>query len=179
MFATLSNYVHVVFFSQFFIIQVAEIISEIQQYQNQPYCLSPYPRLKQFIETLDPFPSWSEKEVTDHDEADKSSPFEIHPRTPPSSSPSTTDRMVCRTIIIASLLLLLIIITTRAIQLLMIMMLFEVTDYLWSRSTEIEPRADSTMKRRTAERRSVTAAESNFFHILLISRSAPGGRGCR
>jgi len=70
--------------------KVAEIISEIQQYQNQPYCLSPYPRLKQFIETLDPFPSWSEKEVT---------------------------------------------------------------DYLWSRSTEIEPRADSTMKRRTAERR--------------------------
>ena len=44
--------------------QVAEIISEIQQYQNQPYCLSPYPKLKQFIETLDPFPSWSEKEVT-------------------------------------------------------------------------------------------------------------------
>jgi len=70
--------------------KVAEIISEIQQYQNQPYCLSPYPRLKQFIETLDPFPGWTEKEVT---------------------------------------------------------------DYLWSRSTEIEPRADSTMKRRTAERR--------------------------
>ena len=43
--------------------QVAEIISEIQQYQNQPYCLSPYPRLKQFIETLDPFPGWTEKEV--------------------------------------------------------------------------------------------------------------------
>ena len=59
--------------------QVAEIISEIQQYQNQPYCLSPYPKLKQFIETLDPFPSWSEKEVTEI------SSFKIHPKTPPSS----------------------------------------------------------------------------------------------
>ena len=39
-----------------------------------------------------------------------------------------------------------------------LMILFEVTDYLWSRSTEIEPRADSTMKRRSAERR-WTAAE--------------------
>ena len=44
--------------------KVAEIISEIQQYQNQPYCLSPFPRLKGFIEGLDPFPAWSEKEVT-------------------------------------------------------------------------------------------------------------------
>merc|ERR1719319_860926 len=71
--------------------KVAEIISEIQQYQNQPYCLSPYPRLKEFIETLDPFPAWSEKEVT---------------------------------------------------------------DYLWARSTELEPRADSTIKRRiNTERR--------------------------
>ena len=44
---------------------MAEIIGEIQQYENQPYCLSPYPRLKEFIETLGPFPSWSEKEVTE------------------------------------------------------------------------------------------------------------------
>merc|ERR1719334_1252788 len=64
--------------------KVAEIISEIQQYQNQPYCLSICPKLKSFIESLDPFPGWSEKEVT---------------------------------------------------------------DYLWARSTELEPRADSTMKR--------------------------------
>ena len=44
--------------------KVAEIISEIQQYQNQPYCLSPYPKLRQFLEELDPFPGWSEKEVS-------------------------------------------------------------------------------------------------------------------
>jgi len=44
--------------------KVAEIISEIQQYQNQPYCLSPYPKLRQFLEDLDPFPGWNEKEVT-------------------------------------------------------------------------------------------------------------------
>ena len=44
--------------------KVAEIISEIQQYQNQPYCLSIYPRLKHFLENLDPFPSLSEKEVS-------------------------------------------------------------------------------------------------------------------
>ena len=50
------------------------------------------------------------------------------------------------------------------IIIIIIMIIFEVTDYLWSRSTEIEPRADSTMKRRTAERRSV-AAESKIFHL--------------
>jgi len=70
--------------------KVAEIISEIQQYQNQPYCLSPYPKLRQFLEELDPFPGWSEKEIT---------------------------------------------------------------DYLWAKSTEIEPRASDTIKRRNCERR--------------------------
>ena len=44
--------------------KVAEIISEIQQYQNQPYCLSPYPKLRQFLEDLDPFPGLNEKEVS-------------------------------------------------------------------------------------------------------------------
>jgi len=70
--------------------KVAEIISEIQQYQNQPYCLSPYPKLRQFLEDLEPFPGWPEKEVT---------------------------------------------------------------DFLWQRSTEIEPRASDTIKRRNCERR--------------------------
>eukprot|EP00092_Neocalanus_flemingeri_P012439 GFUD01013410.1.p1 GENE.GFUD01013410.1~~GFUD01013410.1.p1 ORF type:complete len:1387 (-),score=368.57 GFUD01013410.1:1178-5338(-) len=70
--------------------KVAEIISEIQQYQNQPYCLSQYPKLRQFLEELDPFPGMNEKEVT---------------------------------------------------------------DTLWARSTEIEPRASDTIKRRNCERR--------------------------
>merc|ERR1712142_264995 len=70
--------------------KVAEIISEIQQYQNQPYCLSAYPKLRQFLEDLDPFPGLNEKEVT---------------------------------------------------------------DYLWARSTEIEPRSSDTIKRRNCERR--------------------------
>ncbi|QQP50369.1 Uncharacterized protein FKW44_011357, partial [Caligus rogercresseyi] len=46
--------------------KVAEIISEIQQYQNQPYCLSEVKRLKDYLETLEPFPEWSEKDITDH-----------------------------------------------------------------------------------------------------------------
>ena len=46
--------------------KVAEIISEIQQYQNQPYCLSTHKKLRKFLENLDPFPESTEKEVTDY-----------------------------------------------------------------------------------------------------------------
>ena len=63
--------------------KVAEIISEIQQYQNQAYCLQEYPRLKQFLETLDPFPTLQEKEITDYLWAKS---IEIEPR-------SSTDTM--------------------------------------------------------------------------------------
>nr|XP_040574852.1 protein son of sevenless-like isoform X1 [Lepeophtheirus salmonis] len=46
--------------------KVAEIISEIQQYQNQPYCLSEVKKLKDYLENLEPFPELCEKEITDH-----------------------------------------------------------------------------------------------------------------
>ncbi|XP_017132507.1 protein son of sevenless [Drosophila elegans] len=46
--------------------KVAEIIGEIQQYQNQPYCLNEEPTIRQFIEQLDPFNGLSDKQISDY-----------------------------------------------------------------------------------------------------------------
>lgn len=46
--------------------KVAEIISEIQQYQNQPYCLNECPKIRTFLEGLDPFPDMDEKAIDDY-----------------------------------------------------------------------------------------------------------------
>ena len=45
---------------------MADIISEIQQYQNQPYCLHECPEVREFLENLDPFPEWADKEIDDY-----------------------------------------------------------------------------------------------------------------
>ena len=46
--------------------KVADIISEIQQYQNQPYCLKPYPEIRAHLESLDPFPDMGENEISNY-----------------------------------------------------------------------------------------------------------------
>lgn len=46
--------------------KIAQITGEIQQYQNQPYCMLPCPELRTFIEQLDPIGDKSEKEINDY-----------------------------------------------------------------------------------------------------------------